>query len=93
MDARQLILDNPITASVIAAIGLFIKPIAKALQAALIRRIDRLWPDVGPHEERVRKTVDALSLSRVPGVRPIVEAAVRKHKSNPPPNAAGGTEG
>ncbi len=88
----KLISENPITAGVIgtvlATVAAFFRPIMRALQAALIRRIDRAWPDNGGHEERVRKTVEVVkSQTLLP--RGIVEREVRKHKSTPPPSGDG----
>lgn len=86
MDPVALVSNNPIEAALLAVAIAFIKPIANALQRALVRRIDKAWPDNGSHEERVRKTVDALSSTIVPVPRAIVEHAVRKQKSTPPPS-------
>jgi hypothetical protein len=87
----NLIVDNPIIASaigaIVAAFVAFVKPIAKALQRALIRRIDRAWPDDCEHvthEEKIRRTVEAVNAQTlIP--RGAIERTVRKHKTNPSP--------
>lgn len=86
----KLIIDNPSISTVIAtalvAVIAFFKPIAAAIQKALIRRIDQAWPnDDSEYESKVQHTVDAVSQSLRPVPRSTVERAVRKHKSNPPP--------
>lgn len=85
----QFVTDNPIASSavgaVVAAFVAFVKPIARALQRALIRRIDQAWP-IGdlPHEKKVAITVDRVNAQTlIP--RGTIEKTVRKHKSNPPP--------
>ena len=85
MDPVAIVSNNPIESALVALAIAFIKPIANALQRALVRRIDRAWPDNGSHEEKVRKAVDTLSSTIVPVPRAMVEHAVRKQKSTPPP--------
>lgn len=84
----ELVTQNPLTSSAIgaglAAVVAFFKPIMRALQRALVRRIQQAWPEDGGDEERVRKTVDAVN-SQTIFPRGMVETAVRKHKSIPPP--------
>lgn len=87
----KLITDNPVIASAISgaivAFVAFVKPIAKALQQALIRRIDQAWPDDCDnvsHEEKIRRTVNAVN-SQTLLPRGTIERTVRKHKTNPPP--------
>ena len=89
----QLISDNPVIASAVAgaltATVAFIRPIAKALQRALIRRIDQAWPDDEDcdnvsHEEKIRRTVEAVNAQTlIP--RGTIERTVRSYKTNPPP--------
>lgn len=83
MDPVAIVTNNPVESALAVIAIAFIKPIANAAQRAIVRRIDRAWPDKGSHEERVRKTVDALS-SAVPVPRAMVERAVRRQKSTPP---------
>lgn len=84
----KLITENPITAGAIgtavAAVVAFFKPVMRAAQRALVRRIEQAWPEDGGDEERVRKTVDRVN-SQTLMPRTFVESAVRKHKSIPPP--------
>ncbi len=84
----KLVTENPITAGAIgtavAAVVAFFKPVMRALQRALVRRIEQAWPEDGGDEERVRKTVDKIQ-SQTLMPRTFVESAVRKHKSIPPP--------
>lgn len=87
----KLVIDNPTLSTSIAGVLLaviaFFKPIAAALQRALIRRIDQAWPnDDSEYESKVRRTVEAVSNSLRPVPRSTVEKAVRRHKSNPPPD-------
>jgi hypothetical protein len=87
----NLIVDNPIIASAVSgavvAFVAFIKPIAKALRRALIRRIDQAWPDDCDnvtYEEKIRRTVEAVNAQTlIP--RGTIERTVREHKTNPPP--------
>jgi hypothetical protein len=87
----KAITDNPVASTLVvgalASVGAFIKPIARALQDALIRRIDQAWPDEGGDEERIRKTVSKVN-SQTFLPRSMVETAVRKHasKQSIPPN-------
>lgn len=88
----ELVESNPGTAAaiggaVLAVVGFF-KPVALALRARWIARINDKWPDEGGHEERVRKTVDELAKTRFPvprAYRNVIENSVRSHKSTPPP--------
>ena len=86
--------ENPITSAIgataIGSVGAFFRPIARALQAALVRRIDQAWAeddDATPHAERVRRTVERVQGSTIVPLSPgYVERAVRQHKSTPPPD-------
>ncbi len=81
----ELVMSNPLTsgavAAGVAAVVAFFKPVARAVQRALVRRIDQAWPDdEDDHETAVQRTADAVSArSLLP--RGVVEAQVRKHKA------------
>ena len=93
----KAVTENPIAigvlATVIGSVGAFFRPIARALQGALVRRIDRAWAeddDETPHAERVRRTVERVQGSTIVPLSPgFVERAVRQHKSTPPPPFGG----
>lgn len=59
-DFFKLVMENPITAgaigTAIAAVIAFFKPIMRALQRALIRRIEAQWPD-GKDGRKTRESV------------------------------------
>ena len=82
----EVLLDHPAVVAALAAIMGFLVPVMRALQAALIRRIDQAWPADGDddHEERIRKTVERVR-TRVPLPRSFIERHVRVHKSGAPP--------
>ncbi len=94
----SLIEDNPLTiasvgGAIMAVVGFF-KPVALAARRMWIRRIDQAWPASGPHEERVRKTVDQLTWSRLPiSARQAIENSVREHKSILPSTPPDGSSG
>ena len=84
----KLVTENPITASALGAFAAaavaFFKPVMRALQRALVRRIDQAWPDNGGHEERIRKTIDTVTSETViPLPRSLVDRVIRDHKSTP----------
>lgn len=91
------VLDNPIIAGAIgtalAGVLAFFKPIMRALQTALVRRINQAWVDEADAEDddiekRVRRTSRRLlSQTIVPLPKGLVEAHVRKavSSSEPPP--------
>ncbi len=89
----KVISENPITsgivASVLAGVVGFFKPTMRALQTALVRRIDQAWVDEGDednHDERIRKTADRVrSSTRFPLSHDFVEKHVRAQKSEAPP--------
>ena len=92
--AIKLVETNPITfaaiTAVAAATAAFFKPIMRALQRALVRRIEQAWPDDSvdlDDEARVRVATKALSQSASTSFIPrsLLELAVRNHKSTPPP--------
>lgn len=95
MDPELFVTENPIAAgllgSLAAAAAGFCRPIMGALQAALIRRINRAWADdsgEGDHEERIRRTAKHLRRStRVPLSQTYVEGHVRRTVSSPPPES------
>ena len=92
----QAISANPITAGVVgtalAAVAAFFRPIMRALQAALVRRINQAWLDESEAadcsvDERVRRTADRVrSQTLMPLSQDFVEARVRKavSESEPP---------
>ncbi len=88
----KAITDNPLTTGLvgtaIAGVVGFFRPIMRALQAALVRRIDQAWTDTDSectHDDRVRQAADrVLSTTLVPMTRNFVEERVRKVKSEPP---------
>lgn len=90
----QAISANPITAGAVAtalaAIVAFFRPIMRALQAALVRRINQAWLDEaanGDVDERVRRTAERVrSQTLMPLSQDFVEARVRKvaSESEPP---------
>ncbi len=92
----QAISTNPITAgavaTVLAAIVAFFRPIMRALQTALVRRINQAWLDEseaanGDVDEHVRRTAERVrSQTLMPLSRDYVESQVRKvaSESEPP---------
>ena len=95
-DLIKTLYENPITAGAIvtalAGVGAFFKPIMRAAQAALVRRIDQAWVDEADYddnvEERVRRTAERVrSQTIVPLPQAYVETRVRKmvSESDPPP--------
>ncbi len=88
----RAVTQNPITAGLIgtavAAVVGFFKPILAALQAALVRRIDRAWAECDEDdnvEERVRRTAERVrSSTRLPLSQTYVEDRVRRMVSDAP---------
>lgn len=92
----KIIKENPVLSAAfsgaLVTVAAFFKPIAVALQRALIRRIDQAWPDdctVLSHEEKVKRTLDIVNSGTPYATRSMIEKVIRKHKSNPPPSNSG----
>lgn len=87
----KLLTDNPITVGVIgtalATVAAFFRPILRALQKAMVRRIDQAWPDGEDTDDEAKVQAATKKFSQstmIPIPRALVEAAVRNHKSIPP---------
>lgn len=86
-----VITENPVTSGImgtaLAALAGFFRPIMRALQAALVRRIDQAWvDDDSDHDERVRRTAERVRRGMLVTLpRGFVETQVRIQKSEAPP--------